>query len=117
MGGLSSFILQRAEDPLMSQEQKEMRDSLKLFKKRFEANNKEIVKLEEEAQLKKKELKSVLNSKKKFLLETLEKGHDVRDLGLVWIIKTLWSDAVNVTPDDLPPFLDSRSKAYLFNVI
>lgn len=100
LASLGTYLLGKgnsfSEDSQLTQEQKDMKESLKLFKKKFEMNNKELLKLEEEAQLKKKELKSVLNSKKKFLLEILQKGVDVRYRFLLGLNLTVFSSFAEI---------------------
>lgn len=66
------------EDSTLSPEIREMKESLSSCKQDLKENENKIVIIEEEIQEKKKELKDVQVTKKKFLLEILEKGLDVR---------------------------------------
>ena len=46
--------------------------------------------------------------------EILLKGKNVKNDGLVWIIKTIWYLGENVPISFMPPFLDFDSIEYLF---
>ena len=51
-----------------------------------------------------------------FLLELLNVGSDCRNIGLVWIIKKLWSFGDQVMINHFPNFLDSKSRQFLLKV-
>lgn len=73
------------------------------------------------------ELKVKIKEKKKFIKETTNKlmlhyqqllydGSDVRQEGLIWIIKAIWNLGKNVPMEYFPSFLDFQAVDYLFTV-
>ncbi len=47
----------------------------------------------------------------------LKQGKDVRNEGLVWVMKAIWELGENLHPSYFPSFLDEQSIKYLFEVI
>ena len=73
------------------------------------------------------ELKVKIKEKKQFVTETTNKlmlhyqqllydGSDVRQEGLIWIIKAIWNLGKNVPMEYFPSFLDFQAVDYLFTV-
>ena len=64
-------------------------------------------------ELRKKE-KSVINKLMIHYETLLYKGEEVRNEGLIWIIKAMWSLGENVPMSFIPPFLDFQCIEFLF---
>ena len=56
------------------------------------------------------------NEQKKYYLDILKKGNDIRNEGLSWVIKRLIELKVNLKEIIFPPFLDNEQIEYLINI-
>ena len=56
------------------------------------------------------------NEQKKYYLDILKKGNDIRNEGLSWVIKRLIELKVNLKEIIFPPFLDNEQIEYLINL-
>ena len=81
----------------------------------------ELTKINEPLQIINKELNELRNQEKSVIhklmahYETLlYKGEEVRNEGLIWIIKAMWSLGENVPMSFIPPFLDFNCIEFLF---
>ena len=56
------------------------------------------------------------NEQKKYYLDILKKGNDIRNEGLSWVIKRLIELKVNLKEIIFPPFLDNEQIEFLINI-
>ena len=76
----------------------------------------EIKKIEIDIEKNKKIIKEIINKLMMSYKETLFKGKNVKNEGLVWIIKAIWNLGENVPMPFMPEFLDYESIDYLFKL-
>ena len=89
-------------------------DKINLLKEELSKINIPIMEINAELiELRKKE-KSVINKLMIHYETLLYKGEEVRNEGLIWIIKAIWSLGENVPMSFIPPFLDFQSIEFLF---
>jgi len=98
----------------------EERDSLKIvqdeivdFSAKIPQNEFEIRKIEAECNSLSKKLQLFRKVKSKLYLKILKHGLDCRSEGLVWVLVDLMQEGEIITYDDLPEFLDTKSKSHL----
>ena len=94
-------------------DQNERMEKLKEDKKDIEEK---INLIELEMEKNKKEEKILVNKLMMSYKESLFKGTNVKNEGLVWIIKAIWNLGENVPMSFMPNFLDSESIDYLFKL-
>ena len=85
----------------------QLKDELNKINEPLEKINKEL------NELRKKE-KSVINKLMIHYETLLYKGEEVRNEGLIWIIKAMWNLGENVPMSFIPPFLDFHCIEFLF---
>jgi len=83
--------------------------TLNNFKKQFEV-------IKEEYKLQKKYLEEKINFLYDYYHRKLYEGLDVRNEGLIWIMKAIWNLGKNIKLSFFPNFLDKTSINYLFKV-
>ena len=79
------------------------------FKKQFEA-------IKEEYKVQKKYLEEKINFLCDYYHRKLYEGLDIRNEGLIWIMKAIWNLGKNIKMSFFPNFLDKTSIDYLFKV-
>ena len=94
-------------------EQKAKMDELIEEKRKLDEK---IIEIEKEIDKFKKEEKVIVNKLMMSYKETLFKGKNVKNEGLVWIIKAIWDLGENVPMSFMPNFLDCESIDYLFKL-
>ena len=94
-------------------EQEEKMNELIEEKKKYE---KEINLIEIDIDKLKKEEKVIIDKLMMSYKETLFKGKNVKNEGLVWIVKAIWNLGENVPMSFMPDFLDCESIDYLFKL-
>ncbi len=118
-GKLNLFILKT----LHAQEHNTKLQKKEEIRQEKEASMSKIQKTEKELS----ELKITIAEKKKFINENTNKlmyhyqkllyeGSDVRQEGLIWIIKAIWNLGKNVPMEFFPTFLDFEAIDYLFTI-
>ena len=85
----------------------QLKEELNKINEPLEQINKEL------NELRKKE-KTVINKLMIHYETLLYKGEEVRNEGLIWIIKAMWTLGQNVPMSFIPPFLDFQSIEFLF---
>ena len=108
---LQTQLKKELEMFLNAQKEKEL--NMKLNIKNLEN---ELNKLDKELENTKKEEKKITNKLMQYYKEILFKGKNVKNEGLVWIIKAIWYLGENVPMSCMPPFLDFDSIEYLFKL-
>ena len=89
-------------------------DKINLLKEELSKINIPLVEINAElTELRKKE-KSVINKLMIHYETLLYKGEEVRNEGLIWIIKAMWNLGENVPMSFIPPFLDFQCIEFLF---
>ena len=83
--------------------------TLNNFKKQFEV-------IKEEYKLQKKYLDEKINFLYDYYHRKLYEGLDIRNEGLIWIMKAIWNLGKNIKMSFFPNFLDKTSIDYLFKV-
>ena len=83
--------------------------TLNNFKKQFEV-------IKEEYKLQKKYLEEKINFLYDYYHRKLYEGLDIRNEGLIWIMKAIWNLGKNIKMSFFPNFLDKTSIHYLFKV-
>ena len=76
----------------------------------------ELIRIDKYLENNKKQEKEIINRLMVFYKELLFKGKNVKNDGLVWIIKTIWYLGENVPLSFMPQFLDLESIDYLFKL-
>ena len=71
--------------------------------------------LKDEYKLRKKKLEDKIKFASDYYHKKLYEGLDIRNEGLIWIIKAIWNLGENITMSFFPNFLDQYSIDYLFN--
>ena len=77
---------------------------------------KDIKELEIDIEKNKKIIKEIIDKLMLSYKESLFKGKNVKNEGLVWIIKAIWNLGENVPMSFMPSFLDCESIDYLFKL-
>ena len=89
-------------------------DKLNTLKSKVSNINEPLMKLNNEIfEIKKKE-RMVINKLMTHYETLLFRGEEVRNEGLIWIIKAIWNLGENVPMTFIPPFLDFHSIEFLF---
>lgn len=99
----------------IKKKQNELEEKLKIFeeKKNFYLNSLKIIS-NEQNYLKHVYFK-ILSEQKKYYLEILKNGYDVRYEGLTWVVKHLLEMDTNLEYHHFPKFLDHEQIDYLLN--
>ena len=97
------------------------RDQKKIKSEEVISLNEQIIKYNKDIEKAEKELTEMKNKENAFISKLMEhyeellyKGEEVRNEGLIWIIKAMWSIGENVPMLFIPPFLDYKCIQYLF---
>ena len=93
-----------------------LQDEIARFSAQIPINETEIKTIEAECNSLTKKLKLFQKVKSKLYLKILKHGLDCRSEGLVWVLGDLIQEGELITYDDLPEFLDMKSKAHLLQV-
>ena len=108
--------LQLKEQTTRNQKKKEVEETIKLNLEKLKNYKLDFEKLKEEH----KKKKIILDSKIKFLSDYYHKklyeGLDIRNEGLIWIMKAIWNLDQEIILSFFPNFLDQTSIDYLFEV-
>ena len=108
---LQNMIKIQKEQELMKKLKKDQLNELKSkilnIKDPLKKINQEIFEI-------KKQERSVVNKLMTHYETLLFKGEEVRNEGLIWIIKAIWGLGENVPMTFIPPFLDFKSIEFLF---
>ena len=89
-------------------------DKLNTLKRRLSNINSPLIKLNQEIFEIKKQQSIVIHKLMAHYEALLYKGEEVRNEGLIWIIKAIWNLGENVPMSFIPPFLDFQSIEFLF---
>ena len=89
-------------------------DKINLLKEDLSKINIPLVEINAELNELRKKEKSVINKLMIHYETLLYKGEEVRNEGLIWIIKAMWSLGENVPMSFIPPFLDFQCIEFLF---
>jgi septal ring factor EnvC (AmiA/AmiB activator) len=87
----------------------ELKKELKQLKVPLKSLNNEIIEL-------KNVKKNVKHKLMRHYQELLYNGKEIRNEGLIWIIKAIWRLGENVPMSFMPTFLDFNAIKYLFNM-
>ena len=108
--------LQLKEQTTRNNKKKEVEETLKLNLEKLKMYKFDLEKLKEEY----KKKKIILDSKIKYLSDYYHKklyeGIDIRNEGLIWIMKAIWNLDQEIILSYFPTFLDQISIDYLFEV-
>ncbi len=108
--------LQLKEQTTRNNKKKEVEETLKLNLEKLKMYKLDLEKLKEEY----KKKKIILDSKIKYLSDYYHKklyeGIDIRNEGLIWIMKAIWNLDQEIILSYFPTFLDQISIDYLFEV-
>ena len=108
--------LQLKEQTTRNNKKKEVEETLKLNLEKLKMYKSDLEKLKEEY----KKKKIILDSKIKYLSDYYHKklyeGIDIRNEGLIWIMKAIWNLDQEIILSYFPTFLDQISIDYLFEV-
>ena len=108
--------LQLKEQTTRNNKKKEVEETLKLNLEKLKMYKLDLEKLKEEY----KKKKIILESKIKYLSDYYHKklyeGIDIRNEGLIWIMKAIWNLDQEIILSYFPTFLDQISIDYLFEV-
>ena len=83
---------------------------------KIEIIKKDVIEKENEYKEKKMLLKEKIKNLSYSYHKKLYEGLDIRNEGLVWIIKAIWNLGENIQMSFFPKFLDEKSIDYLFNI-
>ena len=83
---------------------------------KVEIIKKDVIEKENEYKEKKMLLKEKIKNLSYSYHKKLYEGLDIRNEGLVWIIKAIWNLGENIQMSFFPKFLDEKSIDYLFNI-
>ena len=89
-------------------------DKLNFLKTRMSVINSPLVKLNQEIFEIKKQENVIIRRLMEHYETLLYKGEEVRNEGLIWIIKAIWNLGENVPMSFIPPFLDFQCIEFLF---
>ena len=73
-----------------------------------------MIVIKEEYKLRKKKLEDKIKFASDYYHKKLYEGLDIRNEGLIWIIKAIWNLGKNIKMSFFPNFLDKYSIDYLF---
>ena len=90
-------------------------DKLNFLKTRMSVINSPLVKLNQEIFEIKKQENVIIRRLMEHYETLLYKGEEVRNEGLIWIIKAIWNLGENVPMSFIPPFLDFQCIEFLFH--
>lgn len=105
--------------------EKEKRDSqisdisqrIESSRAQYDCNMEIIHKLDSQLEQIKPEIKALLQNQIDYYYNLLYKGEDSRNMGLSWIIKTIWYLGGKLHMQRFPKILDADSVKYLINVL
>ena len=104
----------------LEKEKKEKKENIEKEKEdliyKVEIVKKDILEKENEYKKKKILLKEKIQKLSYSYHKKLYEGLDIRNEGLVWIIKAIWNLGENIQMSFFPKFLDEKSIDYLFNI-
>ena len=111
-------IIEKKKENLMQKEQKDVKlekvNRLELLKHIIQQKLIDITNIDKELDELKIKKKIFINKLMEHYETLLYKGRDVRNEGLIWIIKSIWSLGRNVPMSFIPTFLDFSSIEFLF---
>ena len=108
--------LQLKEQTTRNQKKKEVEETIKLNLEKLKNYKLDFEKLKEEHKKKKIILDSKINFLSDYYHKKLYEGLDIRNEGLIWIMKAIWNLDQEIILSYFPTFLDQISIDYLFEV-
>ena len=108
--------LQLKEQTTRNQKKKEVEETIKLNLEKLKNYKLDFEKLKEEHKKKKIILDSKINFLSDYYHKKLYEGLDIRNEGLIWIMKAIWNLDQEIILSFFPNFLDQTSIDYLFEV-
>lgn len=115
-----SINIDKKKDPILNEEHYSGKEILNriIYYKKIIKNKIEVELKEKEIKIKhiKTEIQLITNELFLHYLQLLYEGHDVRQDGLIWIIKAIWKLGKDVPLNYFPSFLDCQSIDFLFNL-
>ena len=108
--------LQLKEQTTRNQKKKEVEETIKLNLEKLKNYKLDFEKLKEEHKKKKTILDSKINFLSDYYHKKLYEGLDIRNEGLIWIMKAIWNLDQEIILSFFPNFLDQTSIDYLFEV-
>jgi len=94
----------------------EKRNEIKIKKEKKANLRKKLDKLETEQGKIQSELHSVTTKLMYYYHKILNEWVDIRNEGLIWVIKAVWNLGHPILPGYLPNFLEEKTVVYLFDV-
>ena len=108
--------LQLKEQTTRNNKKKEVEETLKLNLEKLKMYKLDLEKLKEEYKKKKVILESKIKYLSDYYHKKLYEGIDIRNEGLIWIMKAIWNLDQEIILSYFPTFLDQISIDYLFEV-
>ena len=104
------------EEKIKNEKKEKLEEKKKIVSEQLQIAEKDISFIEANYKEKKKELKDKIQILCETYHKKLYEGLDVRNDGLVWIIKAIWNLGENIQMSFFPKFLDNISIDYLFDI-
>jgi len=86
------------------------------LRKEIERNEESLKKLQLKIESLKYEISKIREEQSELYHKLLATGSDLKDEGLIWIIKSIWKLGKNINLSKIPPYLDEKATEFLFLV-
>ena len=100
----------------ITQLNKELQNKISVFNTQKEKILKQISIAQKEEQFYKKVLNELIRDQRRYYLDILKKGYDVRSEGLVWVLRNLLEMGTNLEYHHFPKFLTNQHCDYLMEM-
>jgi len=112
---ISNPLKIKAEKSKKEQEYTIKKEKRDLIRQDLHKNLQKMQKLTSKIESLKAEIHNIKSKQLDYYIVILQNGTDLRQEGLIWIIKAIWSLGYNVPLTKMPKYLDQQAIQFLFN--